>query len=303
MNTPNNVFAAIDIGSNSFHLLIAKKKSTNHSIEIIKRFSDKVQLGAGITLHGKISDNAIERGILCLRYFQQLLSQYPVTATRIVATQAVREASNGQYFLERAKIMGCDIDLISGEEEANLIYAGVYQSLLLAPHQMLVVDIGGGSTELALGYAQKTYTRNSLAMGCISWKDRYFSPQTDNPRFHQSVCDAKALIKPITSAYSAKGFDRAYASSGTAKALSNVLRENFITDGEISYYGVKTLADQLLNKPTLLGELVGIKLHRLPLLLPGLAIMIAVMEELKIDCLYYSKQALREGLIYQLAST
>lgn len=165
-NAPKHfpLIAAIDLGSNSFHMVLAK--TDQREIRILERIGEKVQLAAGISDELELQDDAIERGLDCLRRFAQLINGLPQGAVRIVGTSSLRVAHNRQAFIQRAEeILGHDIDVISGREEARLIYLGVSHSLADAPGKRLVIDIGGGSTEFIIGQQFESQLRGSLQMG------------------------------------------------------------------------------------------------------------------------------------------
>ncbi|MDO9320895.1 MAG: exopolyphosphatase, partial [Pseudomonas sp.] len=167
------MIAAIDLGSNSFHMVLAK--ADHGEIRILERLGEKVQLAAGLDDQRLLSEEAIQRGLDCLRRFGQLITGLPEGAVRIVGTNALREARNCADFIRRAEeILGHPVEVISGREEARLIYLGVSHSSADTPGKRLVVDIGGGSTEFIIGQRFEPLLRESLQMGCVSFTQRYF---------------------------------------------------------------------------------------------------------------------------------
>jgi exopolyphosphatase/guanosine-5'-triphosphate,3'-diphosphate pyrophosphatase len=174
LNEEGALLAAIDLGSNSFHMVIAKL--FQGELTTVDVMSDKVQLAAGMDHHGTLSDEALERGLNCLRKFAQRTSALPRSAVKVVGTNALREARNAHLFAEQAeKILNVPIEIIAGREEARLIYLGVSHTLANVPGNRLVVDIGGGSTEFIIGERFEPLETESLEMGCVSFTKRYFS--------------------------------------------------------------------------------------------------------------------------------
>ena len=175
-----SLIAAIDLGSNSFHMVVAKAQ--NGEIRILERLGDKVQLAAGIDEDRKLNEESMQRGLDCLKRFAQLIKGMPLGAVRIVGTNALREARNRNEFIVRAEeILGHTVEVISGREEARLIYLGVSHTLADTPGKRLVADIGGGSTEFIIGQRFEPLLRESLQMGCVSFTQRYFRDGRDTP--------------------------------------------------------------------------------------------------------------------------
>ena len=167
------LIAAIDLGSNSFHMVLAK--TDQQDIRILDRMGEKIQLAAGLDQHLHLHPDAIQRGLDCLRRFAQRIGDLPPGSVRVVGTSTLRVAINRQEFILQAEaILGHDIDVISGREEARLIYLGVSQTLPDSPGRRLVVDIGGGSTEFIIGQDFEPQYRASLQMGCVSYGQRFF---------------------------------------------------------------------------------------------------------------------------------
>ena len=199
-HTPAESFpliAAIDLGSNSFHMVLAK--ADHGEIRILERLGDKVQLAAGIDEQRLLSEEAMQRGLDCLRRFAQLTASLPEGAVRVVGTNALREARNRGEFIRRAEeILGHPVEVISGREEARLIYLGVSHSIADTPGKRLVADIGGGSTEFIIGQRFEPLLRESLQMGCVSYTQRYFKDGKITPaRYAQAYTAARLEIMSI----------------------------------------------------------------------------------------------------------
>ena len=195
------LIAAIDLGSNSFHMVLAK--ADNHEIRILERLGDKVQLAAGLDDERQLSEEAMQRGLDCLRRFAQFTNSLPEGAVRIVGTNALREARNRAVFIRRAEeILGHQVEVISGREEARLIYLGVSHSIADTPGKRLVADIGGGSTEFIIGQRFEPLLRESLQMGCVSFTQRYFKDGKITPaRYAQTYTAARLELMNIEQGY------------------------------------------------------------------------------------------------------
>jgi exopolyphosphatase/guanosine-5'-triphosphate,3'-diphosphate pyrophosphatase len=294
------MLAALDLGSNSFHMLIAER--TNGHFKVIERFSEKVQLGEGVATTGKICDLARARAVVCLTHFREAINRYPVSAITAVGTKTFRTASNIGPLLRDAEKLGFNVEIVSGEREAQLIYSGVASTLADDNANRLVIDIGGGSTELAIGFNRTPLLLRSLDIGCVSWQDRFFnSGAIEKVDFRDAMVAAREHIYLRHRELKAVGWHAVYASSGTAKMLSNIARELKYSEGELTMEALKKIRDDALSFPRVHQiELPGLKSSRQSVLLPGLAIMMAIMRELQIPLIRHSKTALREGLLLEL---
>ncbi len=294
------MLAALDLGSNSFHMLIAERDGQH--FRIVERFSEKVQLGEGVATTGKVCEIARARAAVCLAHFREAIDRHPVTALAAVGTKTFRTASNIGPLLHDAQQLGFHIEIISGEREAELIYRGVASQLPDSNEQRLVIDIGGGSTEFAIGHNRTPLLLRSLDLGCVSWRDRFFSSgSVDKEDFREAMIAAREHVYLRHRELAAVGWDVVYASSGTAKMLSAIAREQKYSDGVLTMDVLKQIRDDALAFPRVhLIELPGLKASRQSVLLPGLAIMMAAMKELDIPAVRHSKTALREGLLLEL---
>lgn len=291
------MFAVIDLGSNSFHLLIARH--TDLGFTVIDRCSEKIQLADGLSRHGKLTPAAMQRGLDCLRRFNKTLARHPIRYLRVVATQALREASNAAAFVQAVEKLGLRIEIISGEQEAALIYRGVCDPLPDSEHKRLIIDIGGASTEIAIGDSNTIHLAKSLPMGCVSWRDRFFSEGDEyGLRCQEAAQAARAVLAPHIQALKALGWSEVYASSGSAKMLSRIGLANTWTKGEITRACVDRIQDAICHiRHHEDIALSGLKPERRDLLAPGSSIMSAIMESLSIDHVHYSRTALREGIL------
>lgn len=293
--------AAIDLGSNSFHMVIAK---TSHGeLRILDKLGEKVQLASGINTKGHLTEAAMQRALDCLRRFQQRIRAFNAKDVQIVGTNALRVAKNRQAFIKRAEsIIGFPIEVISGREEARLIYLGVAHTMADDQGKRLVIDIGGGSTEFIIGERFETNLLESLHMGCVSFRERYLSLESiESKAFDHAVLQASRELLNIKQQYKQLGWSSAVGSSGTIKAISAALAFCEISDGTISLSALEELKSRLfaLGKIKSLHKL-GVKEERSTVFASGLAILYACFKVLGIKQLSYTSGALREGLLYDI---
>lgn len=300
--TEGSLLAAVDIGSNSFHMVVARLVSGE--LKPLDVMSEKVQLAAGLDESGILSDEAQQRGIDCLRRFAERVKELPRSAIRAVATNAMREASNRSEFTEQAaSILGIPLEVISGYEEARLIYLGVAHTLSDDSGRRLVIDIGGGSTECIIGERFESRLLESLQLGCVSFNEEFFPKgEITDKGFQQAKMAAMQELLSIRRNYRRMGWQSCVGSSGTAKAISQACAELGYSTGSITSDGLQQLK-QFLLKHKLADEitLTSIKPERKAVLTAGTAIMCAIFESLDIDVMEYSEGALREGVLYDMA--
>lgn len=292
---------AVDLGSNSFHLVVAQESQGR--IQVVDRIKERTGLGAGIGPRGKLDEEIAENALRCLERFQERLRAVPARRIRAVGTRAFRDLRRHPDFHERAEAaLGAPIEVVSGEEEARLIYLGVREMQGSAGGKMLVIDIGGGSTELVVGSAAEPEIAESLSMGSSSYSQRFFPDgELKKRNFTKAVLRARNQIKPIRAALKRYGWDRAFGSSGTFLALARILQSNGWGMDGLNAKGLEELRETLLRFDSMAEvELDGLKEHRRGVLPGGLAIAIAVLEELECDRLPVSDAALREGLMVDL---
>ncbi len=299
------MYACIDLGSNSFHILIGEW--VDGKIEIIERSSDSVQLGEDVNTTGRISPEAFQRGIDCLKHFKTLMDQYPIEQYWALGTNTFRVTDNVDEFILAAEEIGITISPISGEQEASLIYAGVITSLPVSDKHRLVIDIGGGSTEIIIGNGHNRLLTESMAIGSVAWRDRFFSAATtDNQvlerQLEAATSEAMSIFAAIEPAVSEAGWEEAYASSGTMKMLAAICQSHGCGDGEIRLDALHALTPQIIAAIAQEDELPGLKERRRDLLLPGLAVLTGLMRTYSVECINFSATALREGMLDFMAN-
>ncbi|MEY2863942.1 MAG: exopolyphosphatase [Pseudomonadota bacterium] len=296
------LLAAIDMGSNSFHLAIARLD--HGEVRKVASMSEKVQLAAGLDENNVLSETAMQRGLDCLTRFVARLATVPPSRLRIVATNALRQAENSAVFIERAmQILPKPIEIIAGREEARLIYLGVSQTMA-DQGRRLVVDIGGGSTEFIIGQDFEPLQTESLQMGCVAYTKAFFDDGVISLRqFDRAVAAARKEVMAIAATYCATGWDNVVGSSGTIKAARQILVTQGWSDDQerITREGLHKLRERVLACKHIDDiHFEGLREDRKGVLPAGLAILCAVFEELKLQQMCYSDGALREGVMYDL---
>lgn len=293
--------AAIDLGSNSFHLVVARLEGGE--IRVQERRSEKIQLGAGLDDRQHLTRDVQKRALACLKHYAQRIAGLPPEAVRVVGTNTLRVAKNSKQFVERAeKILGHPIDIIAGREEARLIYLGVSHTLADDRGKRLVIDIGGGSTEFIVGERFEPLLMESLHMGCVSYALRHFPGETiSEKQFDAAVTAAHQELLPVRKLFRRAGWKNAVGSSGTIKAIQTVLEANHLSDEGITRDGLRELRRRVLKvKRASDLKLAGLETQRQGIFVPGLAILTAAFESLDIEHMQYSIGALREGALYDL---
>ena len=292
--------AAIDMGSNSFRLEIGQVHQGRYRrIEYLK---ETVRLGAGLDEQGMLTEEAVLRGLACLARFAQRLQGYAAWQVRAVATQTLREARNRNAFLARAQaVLGLPIEVISGREEARLIFAGVAR---LQPSTLprLVIDIGGRSTEIILGRGRKPLRAESFQVGSVSLSMKYFGDgRFTEAAFRSAQVAAGAELEEALEPFAAEHWKEALGSSGSVGAVSQLLAANRITDGRITPDALRWLMQQCLRAGRVDKlALPGLKEERRAVIAGGLSILYTVATHFGIDELKPARGALRQGVIFDL---
>jgi len=292
--------AALDLGSNSFHLLVAQE--TNGRIQVIDRIKEMVRLAEGLDADNNLDPAVAERALECLRRFSQRLKGILPADIRVVGTNTLRRARDARRFLmEAEKILGVKVEIISGREEARLIYLGVSHALEDDFERRLVVDIGGGSTEIILGRQSNAQLMESLYMGCVGLTRSCFPDgKLKAGSFRTAIDIARQEMEPIVARYLEAGWDTVIGASGTILAIDEIL--NQISPGAgITPAGLEHLQGLLIEAKQIDKiSLPGLSPERAPVLPGGLAILHGVVMSLGIEHIRVSTGALREGLLYDL---
>lgn len=293
--------AAVDLGSNSFHLIVARFSGTR--LVVLDRLKDMVRLAAGLDEHNHLREDCAERALECLARFGQRLRGLPEGSVRVVGTNTLRKARNGAAFVARARdALGHDVEIISGREEARLIYLGVSHSLEDNWDRRLVVDIGGGSTELILGRQFEPEILESLFMGCVGMSHEFF-PRGDVTAAAMKAAElaARQELEPLEATFRDHGWDSAIGASGTILAVQDVLRALDWCRDAITLDGLEQLQRALVRAGHVDRiDLPGLPKQRAPVFPGGVAILSAIFKALGVERMEVSSGALREGLLWDL---
>lgn len=292
---------AIDLGSNSFHMLVAR--FMDKSIQVIDQDKEMVCLAAGLQVDRTLDSETKERALECLSRFGQRIQHISPAAIRIVGTNTLRAARKSKKFLKQGQLLlGHEIEIISGIEEARLIYLGVAHSIASDKGRRMVVDIGGGSTEIIVGERFEPLRMESLYMGCISMTLRYFADGTVSAK-HVAQARLAALreLEPHIKQFRKLGWIQSIGASGTVRAVESVARANGWANGDITADALTNIIQSYIKAGSMdATRLAGLKTERSPVFLGGAIILAAVIEAFDIQSMMVSGGALREGLLYDL---
>ncbi|NJD89132.1 MAG: exopolyphosphatase [Betaproteobacteria bacterium] len=293
--------AAVDLGSNSFHLAVGRV--VDDQIYPLDAIKETVRLGAGLDEDRRLDAQTQERALATLRRFRERIAGMPPESVRVVGTNTLRVAKNAREFLDAAEdALGFPIEVISGREEARLIYSGVVHSLPLSDRNRLVVDIGGGSTEFIIGVKLKPKAMESLYMGCVSWTRRFFPDgRIDKKSMKAAELAARLKVQTIVAGFEKTGWREAVGSSGSARSLSEAIVASGIAERGITADGLEWLRERALEAGDVRKlDLPGLREERLPVFAGGLAIMSAVFTELSLTKMTIAEGALRQGVLWDL---
>ena len=296
-----DVLAAVDLGSNSFHMVVARY--SHGQLVIIDRLREMVRLAAGVAENGRIDKDVAARALACLQRFGQRLRDMHADSVRVVGTNALRLAHKKQAFLERAReALGHPIEIIAGMEEARLIYSGVAHTMPSEPGKRLVVDIGGGSTELIIGEGLNPLQLESLQMGCVSISERFFRDgKISAKRFERARLAARLELEPVQAGFRHLGWENCAGSSGTVRAIGEVIRALDPAALVITPAGIVRAIEYCIDAGhTRELTLEPITEDRRPVFPGGLAILAEIFSVLDIKEMRIAEGAMREGLLYDM---
>ncbi len=319
-NNPRDLVAAVDLGSNSFRMLVAQVVKTPSGTQLrpIDTLRESVRLAAGLTDKKLLGNDAYQRGLTAIRRFGERIRGFDPSKVRAVATNTLRVAKNAPSFIRDAEeALGFPIEVIAGVEEARLIYIGAAHEVSAVQGNRLVVDIGGGSTEFIIGKGYEPKLMESLYIGCVSHSLRFFPKgNIDAHAFKEAELAARREIQVISGAYLKSGWKQVIGSSGTARALADLIAENNFNgqqsegltmgrvngaSGLITRDGLRAMKKHLLKYDNISQVVLqGLKDDRRSVWPGGLAIMIAVFDELGIESMEVTDAALRVGVLYDL---
>ncbi|MGF6146982.1 Exopolyphosphatase [Kingella potus] len=302
-NTPDTpqMLASVDLGSNSFRLQICQ----NHGgqLQAVDSIKEMVRFAAGLDEQKNLDEASQQRALSCLSKFGERLRGFAPEQVRAVATNTFRVAKNIGAFIPKAEAaLGFPIEVIAGREEARLIYTGVIHTLPPNGDRMLVVDIGGGSTEFVIGSEAQPALTESLPLGCVTYTMRFFKNKSGEKEFQTAITAARAEIQRIAQTYKRTGWDFAVGTSGSAKSIRDVLAAAAGNTAEtITHAGMKNLIRRIAAAGSVRkAKLEGLKPERIEVFAGGLAVMAAVFEELGVQTMNVTDAALRDGVFYDL---
>ena len=297
----SDVIAAVDLGSNSFHMVVARY--SHGQLVIIDRLREVVRLAAGVGDDGRIDKDVAARALACLERFGQRLRDMHARNVRVVGTNALRISRRKQAFLERARdALGFPIEIVSGMEEARLIYSGVAHNLPNELGRRLVIDIGGGSTEIIIGERYEPLELESLQMGCVSLSQRFFGDgRLSAKRIERARLAARLELEPIQAAFQRRGWERAVGSSGTVRVIADSIREIDPAASNVTPEGLELLLKRLAESGSLRElDLDAVSEERRPVFPGGTVILAEILAALGIAQMRFVEGALRDGLLYDM---
>jgi exopolyphosphatase / guanosine-5'-triphosphate,3'-diphosphate pyrophosphatase len=296
-----DVLAAVDLGSNSFHMVVARY--THGQLVILDRLREMVRLGAGLEADGRLNKDVSARALACLERFGQRLRDMRPDSVRVVGTNVFRRARKKEAFVERAReAIGHPIEIVSGIEEARLIYSGVSHTMSPGPGRRLVCDIGGGSTEIIIGEGLEPLELESLQIGCVRLSEEFFADgRLSQKRMQRARVAARQAIEPYQAAFRRRGFDEAVGSSGTVRAIGDTIRELDPSAVDIGADGL----ERIIHELSALEHIRDLKMNAITddrklSFAGGVAILAEVFEQLGIETMRVADGAMREGLLYDL---
>jgi exopolyphosphatase / guanosine-5'-triphosphate,3'-diphosphate pyrophosphatase len=293
--------AAVDLGSNSFHMLVAREHHGQPSI--VDRLREMVRLASGLNQHGYLDSASQNRALACLRRFGQRIRDMHADKVRVVGTNTLRRARNADTFVAAAEeALGHPVEVISGMEEARLIYLGVAHHTDTAEGKNLVVDIGGGSTELIVGEGYEPRHLESLSIGCVGLSREHFGDgKLSQKRFDRARLATRLELRPVAAPFRRLGWSRAIGSSGTVRAARDVAHELGLVESGVSLGALENVIGEMIKAKRLEDlKLAGLGADRVPVFPGGVAILAEIMSALRIDHVEISDGALREGLLYDM---
>jgi exopolyphosphatase/guanosine-5'-triphosphate,3'-diphosphate pyrophosphatase len=295
------LLAAVDLGSNSFHLVVARYE--HGELRVIDRLRDSVRLAAGLHPDGSLDDSRRDKALASLARFGQRLRVLPHERVRAGATNTVRRLSSPGSFLGPAELaLGHPIEIVSGREEARLIYLGVAHGVPDSPQRRLVIDIGGGSTEFIIGQHFEALEKESVQMGCVASTLRFFGDgKLSAKRWRQAQTEIAVELQQFAAEYRALGWGEAIGSSGTIKAIGNVAQSGEWCEGGITRAAIERVRDAMLECGSIDRlRLPGLAEDRVGVFPGGLAILEAGFDAFDLKQMRVCDTAMREGLLYDM---
>ncbi len=298
---PLREIAAVDLGSNSFHMMVAR--AAGAELQVLDRLREPVRLAAGLDENKQLNAEARGRALACLEKFGQRLKGLPASRVRVVGTSTLRRMKNRAEFLRAAEAkLGHRIEIISGREEGRLVYAGVTHGMGLTSPRRLVVDIGGGSTELIVGHGTAPKLMESAAIGCVVHSKEHFADgEITRKRFAKARLAARRELEFLERRYRKAGWDLAMGASGTIRGAWRVMRAKGWIEDEITREALEKCVEMVVDAGHVSKiDFDDLREDRRPVFAGGLAVLAGVFDSLGLERMQTSERALREGVLYDL---
>ncbi|MEG3791617.1 exopolyphosphatase [Lysobacter sp. CCNWLW3] len=297
-----DLLAAVDLGSNSFHMVVARY--VLGQLRTVDRLRETVRMAEGLDRKGGLAPDVRQRALECLSRFGQRIRDVPPQRVRAIATNTVRRLAAPQSFLMPAETaLGHAIEVVAGREEARLIYLGVAHAQPSKPGDLrLVIDIGGGSTECIIGSGFEAIERESLQLGCIATTRRFFeNGKLSKKKWRDALTEVTAEFQQFAGTYRALGWQEALGSSGTNKAIGEICAAMKLTKGAVTAEALPVVRDRLLQAERIeLIDLPGLSADRRPVIAGGILVLEAAFNALGLSRMAVSKAAMREGVLYDM---
>ncbi|HTF98213.1 MAG TPA: Ppx/GppA phosphatase family protein [Cellvibrio sp.] len=290
--------AAIDLGSNSFHMIIAQWD--NGQLNLLDRLREPVRLGFGLQEDGTLSDESRDRALACMERFGECLRAYPSRSVRIVGTKTLRNVADSRQFLRDAEQrLGHPVEIISGDEEARLIYLGVAHCIAPGKGHRIVMDIGGASTEVILGEGFKPLLKESLNMGCVALTKKFFMEGKVTERLvSKALIACLQELEPVQDEFIERGWSQVLGASGSIKAVAKVCEASGWSDGTITLESLEKILARYVEHGATDLVLPGLSEDRKPVFLGGVIVLSALFDALRLDSMVAADWSLREGLLF-----
>jgi len=297
---PASHLAAIDLGSNSFHMIVARWD--NGQLSLLDRLREPVRLGFGLQEDGSLSEEARLRALACLERFGEALRAYPSRQVRIVGTKTLRSINDSRQFLEDAEArLGHPVEIISGDEEARLIYLGVAHCIAPDKGKRILMDIGGASTEVIVGEGMTPLLKESLNMGCVAITRKFFGEgKVTQKLVHKALIACLQELEPVQDSFMDLGWNEVLGASGTIRAVAKVCAANGWSDGSINLESLEQILQLYIKQGDANLKLNGLSEDREPVFLGGVIVLAALFDALGLKDMIAAEWALREGLLYDV---
>lgn len=311
---PDQLVAGIDLGSNSFKLMIARVKEHQGSFHLqeIDTIKSTVRLANGLSDENKLDDETINKALNTLMRFGDRIQNFPKKNVCVIATNTFRIAKNAKFLIQEGeKLLGFPINVISGEDEARLVFTGAEHVSPVCDDNRFVIDIGGSSTELIVGKSDKIKIYDSLQLGCVTTNKKFFSDgKVDQKTMDAAINDSLEIIRSVSKKYKQLNWNQVVGSSGTCRAIADMISANHLNDnpilpvkdlgGLITLVGLEAIKQNLIEAKTIDNfKISGLKSERRPVIAGGISVLIAIFKEFNIESMEVSESAIIYGALHE----